>query len=34
MDNPPKLWRLLALLAISIIIIIVLYRYAAMNGVH
>jgi hypothetical protein len=34
MDKPPKLWRLLVLLAISIVFIIVLYRYAAMNGVH
>jgi hypothetical protein len=34
MDRPPKLWRLVALLVISILIIIVLYRYAAMNGAH
>jgi len=33
-DQPPKLWRLLALLVLSIVVIIVLYRYAAMNGVH
>jgi hypothetical protein len=34
MDKPPKLWRLLVLLAVAIIAIVLLYRYAAMNGVH
>lgn len=34
MDKPPKLRNLVALLVIAILVIIVLYRYAAMNGVH
>jgi hypothetical protein len=34
MDKPPKLWRLLVLLAVAIIIIIWLHRFAVMNGAH
>jgi hypothetical protein len=34
MRNPPKLWQLLVLLALSIVAIILLNHYAATNGVH
>ncbi len=34
MDKPPKLWRLLLLLALAIFAIWWLHRYALLNGAH
>jgi hypothetical protein len=32
--EPPKLWRLLLLLAVAIFAIVWLHRYAVMSGAH